>query len=114
MVPWCTYTSPEIAQVGLGEDEARRRGVAFDLVRVEMAEVDRAWLAGQDEGFLDVLAARGSGRILGATLVAEGAGDLIAPLVVAVTGASRSPASRRRFSVPDPWRNLPPGGRPVE
>lgn len=77
IVPWCTYTRPEIAQVGLTRQEAERRGVAFDAVRVAVEEVDRARLEGEDEGFLEVLLARGSDRLLGATLVAENAGDLI-------------------------------------
>ena len=85
VLPWCTYTSPEVAQVGLTEAEARRRGITFDLVKVEMAEVDRARLEGQGEGFLKVLVAEGSDKILGATLVGEHAGDMIGHVVLAMT-----------------------------
>ncbi len=85
IVPWCTYTRPEVAQVGLTAEEARRRGLACDVVRVEMAEVDRAVLDGEEEGFLEVVLARGGDRILGATLVGAQAGDLIAHAAHAMT-----------------------------
>lgn len=85
VVPWCTYTSPEVAQVGQTEEEARRQGVAFDVVKVELADVDRARLSGRTEGFLKVILAEGSDKILGATVVAEGAGDLIGQATLAMT-----------------------------
>jgi pyruvate/2-oxoglutarate dehydrogenase complex dihydrolipoamide dehydrogenase (E3) component len=84
VVPSCVYTSPEVAQVGLTREEAARRGIAADLVRVEMADVDRARLEGESEGFLDLLVAKGKDRILGATLVAENAGDLIGQIALAI------------------------------
>lgn len=85
VVPWCTYTSPEVAQVGLTEEEAAREGVAVDVVKVELADVDRARLSGRTEGFLKVILAEGSDKILGATVVAEGAGDLIGQATLAMT-----------------------------
>ncbi|MCI0345852.1 MAG: mercuric reductase [Chloroflexi bacterium] len=83
-VPWCTYTSPEIAHVGLYEHEAVARGLAVDTITIPMAEVDRAVLDGEEEGFLRVHLAKGSDRILGATLVASRAGDMISELTVAM------------------------------
>lgn len=83
--PWCTFTSPEVAHVGLFPEEARAQGLDVTTLRVEMSQVDRALLEGEDEGFLKVHLAGKSDRVLGATLVAAGAGDLIAPLCLAVT-----------------------------
>jgi pyruvate/2-oxoglutarate dehydrogenase complex dihydrolipoamide dehydrogenase (E3) component len=83
--PWCTYTSPEVAQVGILPSEAEARGLGVRILRVEMAELDRAVLDGDSEGFLKVHLAAGTDRVLGATLVASRAGDLIAPLCLAVT-----------------------------
>lgn len=83
-VPWCTYTSPEVAHVGLSEEEAGRRGVAVDTVTVPLHDVDRAVLDGEDDGFLRLVLKRGSDRILGATLVAEHAGEILGALTLAV------------------------------
>jgi pyruvate/2-oxoglutarate dehydrogenase complex dihydrolipoamide dehydrogenase (E3) component len=85
-VPWCTYTSPEIAHVGLYEKDAREQGFELDAISVPLASVDRAILDGEDEGFLRILLERGSkkGRILGATLVAEHAGDMLGELCLAI------------------------------
>ncbi len=84
-VPWCTYTSPEVAHVGLYERDARDRGIAVDTLTVPLADNDRAVLDGEDEGFLRVHLERGSDRILGATLVAEHAGDMLGELCLAIT-----------------------------
>jgi pyruvate/2-oxoglutarate dehydrogenase complex dihydrolipoamide dehydrogenase (E3) component/uncharacterized membrane protein YdjX (TVP38/TMEM64 family) len=85
-VPWCTYTSPEIAHVGLYENEARERGIATDSITIPLREVDRAVLDGEDEGFFRVLVKRGSDQIVGATLVAAHAGELISEVSVAMAG----------------------------
>ena len=85
VIPWCTYTSPELAHVGLTEQEARGRGVAVDTVTVPLAEVDRAVLDGATEGFARVHLKAGTDRILGATIVAEHAGDLLGPITLAMT-----------------------------
>jgi len=84
-VPWCTYTSPEVAHVGLYEREARDRGIAVDTLTVPLADNDRAVLDGEDEGFLRIHLERGGDRILGATLVAEHAGDMLGELCLAIT-----------------------------
>ncbi|HEV3455190.1 MAG TPA: mercuric reductase [Thermoanaerobaculia bacterium] len=84
-VPWCTYTSPEVAHVGLYERDARDRGLEVESLTVPLADNDRAVLDGEDEGFLRVHLQRGSDHILGATLVAEHAGDMLGELCLAVT-----------------------------
>lgn len=85
VVPRCTYTSPELAHVGLSRDEAEERGIDIDVFDVELKENHRALLDGEEEGFLRVLVKKGDERILGATVVGAGIGDLIAPLALAVT-----------------------------
>jgi pyruvate/2-oxoglutarate dehydrogenase complex dihydrolipoamide dehydrogenase (E3) component len=84
-VPWCTYTSPEIAHVGLYERDARGRGREVDTLTVPLADNDRAILDGEDEGFLRVHLERGTDKILGATLIAEHAGDMLGELCLAIT-----------------------------
>jgi pyruvate/2-oxoglutarate dehydrogenase complex dihydrolipoamide dehydrogenase (E3) component len=86
-IPWCTYTTPEIAHVGMYEKDAREKGIEVDTLTVHLSDVDRAILDGADEGFLRLHVEKGSkdGRILGATLVAEHAGDMIGELCLAVT-----------------------------
>jgi pyruvate/2-oxoglutarate dehydrogenase complex dihydrolipoamide dehydrogenase (E3) component len=85
-VPWCTYTEPEIAHVGLYEHEARDRGIDVEPFTVDLSQVDRAVLDGEAEGFLKVYAVRGKGRILGATLVARHAGEMISEISTAMAG----------------------------
>jgi pyruvate/2-oxoglutarate dehydrogenase complex dihydrolipoamide dehydrogenase (E3) component len=86
-VPWCTFTTPELAQVGLSEDEALKRGVAVDVLRLDLGDVDRARLDG-DEGLLKVVVKRGTDRILGATLVARNAGDMISEVTLAIVAGA--------------------------
>jgi len=85
VVPWCTYTSPEIAHVGMYETDAMQQGLEVETITVPMAEVDRSILEGTTDGFLRVHLKRGSDQILGATLVSEHAGDIISELTVAIT-----------------------------
>src|SRR5262245_11169461 len=84
-VPWCTYTTPEVAHVGLSERDAAERGIAVITLTVPLGEVDRAVLDGEDDGFLRVHLRRGSDAIVGATLVASHAGDMISELTLAMT-----------------------------
>jgi pyruvate/2-oxoglutarate dehydrogenase complex dihydrolipoamide dehydrogenase (E3) component len=84
-IPWCTYTTPEVAHVGLYEKDAKEKGIEVDTLDVQLATVDRAILDGADEGFLRVHLKKGSDEILGATLVAEHAGDMIGELCLAIT-----------------------------
>jgi len=83
-IPWCTYTDPEIAHVGLYEKEAVDKGYKIRTFVQKMDEVDRAILDGETEGFVKVLVEKGTDRILGATIVASHAGDLISEIAVAM------------------------------
>jgi len=85
-IPWCTYTDPEIAHVGLSEREAAERGVEIDTWVRPLAEVDRAIAEGRDEGFVKIHTEKGGDRILGATLVGHAAGDWIGEIGVAMAG----------------------------
>jgi len=84
-IPWCTYTSPELAQVGLTPREAEQQGVAIDTYTQPLDYVDRAILDGETEGFVRVHVKKGTDRIVGATVVAENAGDMIAQFGQAMT-----------------------------
>jgi pyruvate/2-oxoglutarate dehydrogenase complex dihydrolipoamide dehydrogenase (E3) component len=85
IIPWVTYTSPEVAHVGYDEDDARAAGYDVDSIKVQLSEVDRAVLDGEDDGFLEIHVDRRNGRVLGGTLVAEHAGEMIGELAVVVT-----------------------------
>jgi len=85
VIPWVTYTFPEVAHVGHTPESAAAVGMEVDTIRVELAEVDRAMLDGEGEGFLKVHLRKGSDRILGATLVAGQAGEMIGLLTLAIT-----------------------------
>ncbi|HSH37609.1 MAG TPA: mercuric reductase, partial [Chthoniobacterales bacterium] len=84
-VPWCTYTDPEVAHVGLGEKEAMKRGTAYDLFTVPLEELDRAVVESKEAGFAKILTRKGSDEILGATIVAPHAGDLLHEFVLAMS-----------------------------
>ena len=84
VVPWCTYTDPEVAHVGLGEEEARRKNIGYDLFVVPLEDVDRAVVESEELGFAKILAAKGSDKILGGTIVATHAGDLLHEFVLAM------------------------------
>lgn len=85
-VPWCTYTDPEIAHVGMYEADAKREGIETETFMVHMDDVDRALTDGQSEGFVKVLVKKGTGEILGATIVASHAGDMISEITLAIVG----------------------------
>lgn len=85
VIPWATYTSPEVGRVGLSEAEAAERGVAIETINIDFAHLDRARLDGDEEGFLRVHLAEGSDRIVGATIVHPHAGELIAQVTQAMT-----------------------------
>jgi pyruvate/2-oxoglutarate dehydrogenase complex dihydrolipoamide dehydrogenase (E3) component len=84
VIPWCTFTDPEVGHVGLYEDEARKRGHDVVTHTVNMGEVDRAVLDGATDGFARVHTDAKNGRILGATLVSEHAGESISEFVLAM------------------------------
>lgn len=83
-IPWCTYTDPEVAHVGLYPEEAQARGLATDAYERAFNEVDRAVTDGETEGFVRILVRRGTDLILGATVVGGHAGDLISEISVAM------------------------------
>lgn len=85
VVPWVTFTDPEVARVGLSETEAADEGVAFEVTRFELRESDRALADGQETGFVKVLTPRGSDRILGATIVGTHAGEMLPEFILAMT-----------------------------
>lgn len=76
-MPWCTFTEPEIAHVGMDEQEAKGKGIAVETYTYKLDEVDRAILDGEEEGFARVHIQKGTDKILGATIVAAHAGDMI-------------------------------------
>ena len=83
-MPWCTYTDPEIAHVGLYERDARARGMEVDTYVREFKEVDRAVLDGEEDGFVKFHVKKGHDEILGATIVARHAGEMISEVSVAM------------------------------
>jgi len=85
VIPWCTYTSPEIAHVGLYEQQAADKGIGIDTFLQEFADVDRAILDGQENGFVKVHVKKGTDHIVGATIVAHHAGDMISEITLAMT-----------------------------
>jgi pyruvate/2-oxoglutarate dehydrogenase complex dihydrolipoamide dehydrogenase (E3) component len=84
VMPWCTYTDPEVAHVGLTEREARERGIGIDTLVRRSGDVDRARTDEETEGFLKVHLRRDTDRIVGATIVARRAGDLISEVTLAI------------------------------
>ena len=84
VIPWATFTEPEIARVGLNEQDAGEQGIACEVTRFDLAELDRAIADGEAHGFVKVLTEPGKDRILGVTIVGEHAGDLIAEYVLAM------------------------------
>jgi pyruvate/2-oxoglutarate dehydrogenase complex dihydrolipoamide dehydrogenase (E3) component len=85
VVPWATFTDPEVARVGLSETEARAQGIAFETVRYPLDDLDRAITEGATDGWVKVLVKPGTDRILGAQIVGAEAGELIAEFVLAMT-----------------------------
>ncbi|MEQ8955310.1 MAG: FAD-dependent oxidoreductase, partial [Gammaproteobacteria bacterium] len=84
-VPWATFTDPEVARVGLNEQEARQQGIEYELTRFELDHLDRALADGEARGFIKVLTVPGKDKILGATIVGYHAGELISEFVFAMT-----------------------------
>ena len=84
VIPWATFTEPEIARVGLNETEAQEQGIAYEVSRYGIDDLDRAIADSEAHGFVKVLTVPGKDRILGVTIVGEHAGDLIAEYVLAM------------------------------
>jgi len=84
-IPWCTYTDPEIAHVGMYERDARENGVELTTLTVPLTDIDRALLDGETEGFARVHLRKGTDKIVGATIVARHAGEMINEFSLAIT-----------------------------
>ena len=84
VIPWATYTDPEVARVGLNEQDAREQGIDYEITRYELSQLDRALADGHAAGVVKVLTVPGKDKILGATIVGSHAGDLIAEFVLAM------------------------------
>jgi pyruvate/2-oxoglutarate dehydrogenase complex dihydrolipoamide dehydrogenase (E3) component len=85
VVPWVTFTDPEVARVGLSEQDARDQGIDFEVTTYPLEEVDRAIAEGETAGWVKVITPRGRDRILGATIVGAEAGELIGEFILAMT-----------------------------
>jgi len=86
VMPWCTYTDPEVAHVGMYERDAAQAGIEIDTFVRRMAEVDRAVADGEEEGFVKIHVRKGKDQIVGATIVARHAGEMIGEVAVAIAG----------------------------
>jgi pyruvate/2-oxoglutarate dehydrogenase complex dihydrolipoamide dehydrogenase (E3) component len=84
VLPWTTFTDPEVAHVGHSEASARGAGVEYEVVRYPLGHLDRAVTEGANEGFVKLLVAPGKDTILGATIVASQAGEMLAEYVLAM------------------------------
>ncbi|GAB4377613.1 MAG: mercuric reductase [Elainellaceae cyanobacterium] len=84
VMPWVTYTDPEIAHVGLYEHEAKAKGIEVSTIQIPMSKVDRAIADGEEAGFVKILHQQGSDKILGATIVARHAGEMISEVTTAI------------------------------
>ena len=85
VIPHCTYTDPEVATVGLTPVRAAEEGIALETHRLELAKVERAFIDGEEEGFAALYTRKSSPEIVGATLVAAHAGEMISELTLAIT-----------------------------
>jgi pyruvate/2-oxoglutarate dehydrogenase complex dihydrolipoamide dehydrogenase (E3) component len=83
-IPSCTFTSPEVARVGLNEREAGEQGIAFEVTRFELAELDRARIDGWAEGFVKILTQPGKDRILGVTIVGHLSSEVLSEFTLAM------------------------------
>lgn len=86
VMPWATYTDPEIAHVGLYEHQAREQGIELNTFTIHLDSVDRAIADGETDGFVKVHLKQGTDQIMGATIVASHAGDMISEITVAMIG----------------------------
>jgi pyruvate/2-oxoglutarate dehydrogenase complex dihydrolipoamide dehydrogenase (E3) component len=84
VMPWTTYTDPEVAHVGLYEKAARDRGIEVETIKISFHDVDRAIADGEEEGFVKIHHKKGSDTIVGATIVARHAGEMISEITTAM------------------------------
>jgi pyruvate/2-oxoglutarate dehydrogenase complex dihydrolipoamide dehydrogenase (E3) component len=86
VMPWVTYTDPEIAHVGMYEQEAQAKGIEIDTIKIPMSSVDRAIADGEESGFVKIHHKKGSDEIMGATIVTRHAGEMISEVTTAIVG----------------------------
>ncbi|WP_020675174.1 FAD-dependent oxidoreductase [Geopsychrobacter electrodiphilus] len=84
VIPWCTFTDPEVARVGMNTTEATEQKLDFEVTVYQLEELDRAIAEGEDDGWIKVITPRGNDKILGATIVGPHAGDLLAEFILAM------------------------------
>lgn len=84
VIPFATFTDPEVARVGLNETEAKEKGIAYELTTYGIDDLDRAIADGEAHGFVKVLTVPGKDKILGATIVGDHAGDLLSEFILAM------------------------------
>ena len=84
VIPWATFTDPEVARVGLNEKDAKEKGIAYEVTTYGIDDLDRAIADSSDEGSVKVLTVPGKDKILGVTIVGKGAGDLIPEFILAM------------------------------
>lgn len=85
-IPWCTYTDPEIAHVGLYEKDAKAKGIEIDTFKQSFSDVDRAITDSEEEGFVKIHVKKETDKILGGTIVARHAGEMISEITLAIVG----------------------------
>ena len=101
IIPWATFTDPEVARVGLSEEEAKAQGIAHEVTRYGLDDLDRAIADGDALGFVKVITPPGKDRILGATIVGEHAGELLAEFTLAMKHGLGLNKIRRRRELED-------------
>jgi dihydrolipoamide dehydrogenase len=84
VIPWATFTDPEVARVGLNEQEAKEKGIAYDVTSYGIDDLDRAIAEGEDHGVVKVLTVPGKDKILGVTIIGDHAGELITEYISAM------------------------------
>ena len=84
VMPWVTFTDPEIAHTGMYEEEAQSKGIDTNIIKIDFTHVDRAIADGETEGFIKIMHKKGSDEILGATIVARHAGEMISEVTTAI------------------------------
>lgn len=84
VIPWTTFIDPEVARVGLNETDAKAKGIEYEVTRFEMEELDRAIAESQTKGYIKVITPKGKDKILGVTIIAPQAGEIISEFVLAM------------------------------
>ncbi|MDY7026578.1 MAG: FAD-dependent oxidoreductase, partial [Pseudomonadota bacterium] len=84
VIPWVTFTAPEVARVGLNETQAKEKGLDYELTRYDLSHLDRAITESHTQGFIEVITPKGEDKILGVTIVSERAGELLSEFTLAM------------------------------